>query len=173
MPSLFLCLYGKPFLFLLPFHPINFWISVSIGANRDQVDDKNHDVDRAVEHSLSGSLLKLKIDVDSLAGVQCAKQRGELGWRGSVCKGGPAACKPITRGSATRAPRAVGSYCTAAPWRCWFFSPPRVVPRTDSHGFGRHQQKVNAQHTSVQWRWIARSLRTMKLAQPSSSFICL
>ena len=27
---------------------------------------KNHDVDWAVEHSLSGSLLKLKIDVDSL-----------------------------------------------------------------------------------------------------------
>ena len=73
-------------------------MSVLIGANRDQVDDKNHDVDRAVEHSLSRSLLKLKIDVDSLAGVQCAEQRGELGWQGSLCKGGPAACKPITRG---------------------------------------------------------------------------
>ena len=61
--------YAQPLLFLLPFHPINFWMSVLIGANRDQVEGKNHDVDRAVEHSLRGSLLKLMIGVDSVAGV--------------------------------------------------------------------------------------------------------
>ena len=54
-------------------------MSVLIGAKRDQVSDKNHDVDRAVEHSFSGSLLRPKIEVDSLAGVQGAEQRGELG----------------------------------------------------------------------------------------------
>ena len=36
-----------------------------------------------------------------------------------------------------------------------------------------HQQNVHAHSTSVKWRRIARSLRTMKSAQPSSFFICL
>jgi hypothetical protein len=36
-----------------------------------------------------------------------------------------------------------------------------------------HQQKEKAQQTSCQCRRIARSLRTMKSAQPSSSFTCL
>ena len=65
---------------------------------RDQVGDKNHDVDRAVEHSFSGSFLKPKIKVDFLAGVQSAQQRGEFGWWGSFCKGCLAARKPTARG---------------------------------------------------------------------------
>ena len=48
--------------------------------------------------AFSSSLLKPKIEVDSLAGVQGAEQRGELGWRGSVCKGGQASRKPQARG---------------------------------------------------------------------------
>src|SRR6266542_3060701 len=35
------------------------------------------------------------------------------------------------------------------------------------------QQKLKAQHTRVQWRRIARSLRTWKSAQPSSPLTCL
>jgi hypothetical protein len=35
------------------------------------------------------------------------------------------------------------------------------------------QQKLKAQQIKVQWRRIARSDRTMKSAQPSSSFTCL
>ena len=62
-------------------------MSVSTSAKRDQVADKNHDVDRAAEHSFSSSLLKPKIEVDSLSDVQSAEQRGELGWRGMNCPG--------------------------------------------------------------------------------------
>ena len=35
------------------------------------------------------------------------------------------------------------------------------------------QQNENAQQTKFQWRRIARSLRTMKSAQPNSCFTCL
>ena len=35
------------------------------------------------------------------------------------------------------------------------------------------QQNEKAQQTKCQWRQIARSLRTMKSAQPSSCFTCL
>ena len=83
-----------------------------------------------------GSLLNPKVEVNPVARIQGAEQRGEFGWRGRAGKGVPVARQPVTRGQ----PRA---HCAqqARPARqrleaAGFFFPPRAVPRTHPRGLG-------------------------------------
>ena len=77
----------------------------------------------------SGSLLNPKVEVNPVAGIQSAEQRGEFGRRGRVGKDGPAARQPMRRGQ----PGAHGAQ-QARPARqrldeAGFFSPPRAALR--------------------------------------------
>jgi hypothetical protein len=75
----------------------------------------------------SGSLLKPKVKINPMAGVQGAEQRGELGRRGRAGKGGPAARQPVGRGQpgAHRAQQARPARQRLG--AAGFFPPPRVA----------------------------------------------
>src|SRR6266542_422854 len=111
------------------------------------------EVARKLRLTATGGLLTTVAGTGAAAGRrrrrQAAAPAGLVGaWSTTPASSAPA--RP--RGSARPAPGAA----------------PAATPRCRAC-----QQKLKAQHTRVQWRRIARSLRTWKSAQPSSPLTCL